>query len=478
MKNLSKIVITLALAALVITGMVFVFGGSGQNEPAEGLSLNGVNLSGLNKQQAEAKMEEYVKASVSEVTLDIIYEDKVWSYNGESFEARSNAREVVENIYKQNSGGLFRKLNSVRHLNNRGLDYTIILNYAFKNIDEEIESVITEIERPALDSTVDFKPENTENMFVITKSQTGIVVNRERLKEDIVSKLIDSPHALVYVQVTEVLPEKDENYYRLATRKIASFSTDYTSSGKARRDNIKLASEALSGMMLEPGKEYSFNSIVGARTGINGYKEANIIYDGKFEKGVGGGVCQVSTTLYNALVRADIDITEVSSHSLPISYVPLAEDAMVSYGSSDLKFINTSKNPCFLKLENTENKLTVTVFGNTLTENEYIKVRSEKIREIPHGGDKVVPDTDGVYSDKIMFKGEYIRYSYPKVGYEAKAYKQKFAGGKLVEEKLIRHEKYLPQQGLVYEGADDLPKGFSLPESNVQIIKAQTKIKS
>ncbi len=228
-------------------------------------------------------------------------------------------------------------------------------------------------------------------------------------------------------------------------------------------------------MKINPQEEFSFNLAIGERTAANGYQEANIIKDGTFVKGTGGGVCQVSTTLYNALLLAGVDITEVHKHSLAVSYVPLAFDAMVSWGYSDLKFVNNTDVPIFLLSSADGDTVKFTVYGDTLQEGEEIKRRADFVGTIPHTGDKVVPDVNGEYSDKIMFKGEYIRIKYPQEGYESNAYLQYYKDGVLQEEKLIRHEKYAPQEGLVYEGTEDLPQGMTLPKNTVSIIPPQTQ---
>ena len=118
------------------------------------------------------------------------------------------------------------------------------------------------------------------------------------------------------------------------------------------------------------------------------------------------------------------------------------------------------------------------MFGLKLFDGEYFKTRSEFIKTIPHMGDRIIADT-GEYSNKVTFKGEYLRLKYPHEGYEANAYLQKFSkDGELLEEKLIRHEIYQPQEGIIIEGTEDVYAGISLPENDVKFIPPQVASKT
>ncbi|MDD4111265.1 MAG: VanW family protein, partial [Clostridia bacterium] len=197
-----------------------------------------------------------------------------------------------------------------------------------------------------------------------------------------------------------------------------------------------------------------------------------------YVEGFGGGVCQSSTTLYNALILSDIEILEAHSHSLPISYVPLAFDAMVSEGYADLKFKNNLDNPIFIKTWGDNEKVYVNIYGEPLAEDSKIERRVEYVKTLPHEGDMIVKDTKGEYADKITYAGEYFRLKYPQEGYHAKAYLNYYKDGKIVDEKLIRDEIYKPQKGVVMEGVAILGEGMELPQNDVKIISPQIKSKT
>jgi vancomycin resistance protein YoaR len=121
---------------------------------------------------------------------------------------------------------------------------------------------------------------------------------------------------------------------------LGSFDTDILNNDPNRISNIELAIKSIDGFVLKPGKTFSFNKVVGERTEEKGYKESDILVDGESSQGIGGGVCQLSTTLYNTVKIAGLKTTERHEHSKAVGYVPKGQDATVNYGTKDYKFIN------------------------------------------------------------------------------------------------------------------------------------------
>lgn len=147
----------------------------------------------------------------------------------------------------------------------------------------------------------------------------------------------------VYTGVVEGYGKAVNLYLKVVLEPVSQYSTRFNSSMINRTHNISLAAKALDGIVLAPGARFSFNGSVGDRTIEAGYLEAPVISGDAFISGIGGGVCQVSTTLYNAALLAHLEILERHPHSLPVSYVPAGKDATVSYPTLDLKFRNSLK---------------------------------------------------------------------------------------------------------------------------------------
>ena len=227
-------------------------------------------------------------------------------------------------------------------------------------------------------------------------------------------------------------------------------------------------------MIVEPATEISFNETTKVKPGEKDYDKANIILNGVYVLGTGGGICQASTTLYNALLVSGVDILEANKHSLPVSYVKLALDAMVSDGISDMRFRNSSDSNIYIETSCTDETCTVNIYGEPQPNGETLKTRVEFIRTIPHNGDIIIQDTNGEYSNKITFKGEYYRLKKPQEGYEAIAYLERFdSDNNLISSKEIRHEIYQQQQGVIVEGTEELAEGMTLPENDVEFIPPQ-----
>lgn len=177
----------------------------------------------------------------------------------------------------------------------------------------------------------------------ITPEVIGIKIDlgeAEDIIKESTGEVVSIPAQISYPEVTGAKIEAE-----LFPDLLSSYKTKYNASDVQRSHNVALASSKISGIVLAPGDVFSYNDIVGPRTAAQGFKEAGVYVGNKVEKGLGGGICQVSSTLFNAVVFADLKIVYRTNHSLPVSYVPLGRDATVSYGSIDFKFSNNTDGP-------------------------------------------------------------------------------------------------------------------------------------
>ena len=228
----------------------------------------------------------------------------------------------------------------------------------------------------------------------------------------------------------------------------SEFFTSYPTSSAERKHNIKTAAAALDKTFVDVGGEFSFNFTVGERTEKRGYKKAKIIVGGKFTDGVGGGVCQVSTTLYNAVLLAGLTVTEYHPHSLPVSYVAPSFDAMVNSGSADLKFRNDTHNPVIVRVSADDSVIRVRIYGEPMNE-KYVR-QSRITEEIPATVCEVIKDEKGEFPD--LFEGERRVLSYGRNGYKSEGLLIKMLNGKPVSSKLIRVDKYNAVKTVLIEG--------------------------
>ena len=228
----------------------------------------------------------------------------------------------------------------------------------------------------------------------------------------------------------------------------AEFSTRYSSSTEERKFNVALASKTLDNTLVDINGEFSFNYTIGERTERRGYKKAKIIVGGEFVDGVGGGVCQVSTTLYNAVLLAGLKVVECHPHSLPVSYVEPSFDAMVNSGWADLKFINDTHNPVIIRARADGAKLTIQIFGEPMNE-RYERV-SVLTGEVPEPDAEIIFDEKGEYPDLYEGESKFLRYG--KAGYKSEGYIKTFINGKHVKTRKIRTDKYSATKSVIIYG--------------------------
>lgn len=169
---------------------------------------------------------------------------------------------------------------------------------------------------------------------------------------------------LLLVLLTLCVPVWAEEEQPAFPYQLSKFTTHYDTKIQGRTINVEKATWALYGVILQPGETLSFNQVVGPRTYARGYREAKIIVGGKYENGLGGGICQVSTTLFNAALMCNMEITERHCHSLRSSYVEPGRDATVSYGSLDLKITNPHMYPVLLSAYAYDGELSFAFYGS------------------------------------------------------------------------------------------------------------------
>ena len=235
----------------------------------------------------------------------------------------------------------------------RAGSYDVEISYRMNGLDEVISGIYTAQFRQMREPQAYFCGGDGEP-FIYEEGQDGIQPDADKLREDILSSLSSRRYgedfAPVHLSVCRTPCTMGMDEVRARTARLAAYTTYFDCENSPRVSNIALAGGKISGCVLMPGQQFSFNGRVGARTAENGFREAKIIEDGRFVYGVGGGVCQVSTTLYNAALLAGLKVTEYHPHSLAVSYVSPSRDAMVSGDYSDLKFLNASDCPVYIRV--------------------------------------------------------------------------------------------------------------------------------
>ncbi len=225
---------------------------------------------------------------------------------------------------------------------------------------------------------------------------------------------------------------------------ISSFSTNYVASNVNRSTNLKIAAQKINGKVLLPGEEFSFNQVVGKRTVEEGYKDAQIYADGGVVDGLAGGICQISSTLYNAVLLANLQITERRNHSYTTSYLEAGKDATVVWGTIDFKFINSRSYP--IKIESSvEGGVATFKIHGIKEETEYeVKILPVKTQSIPY--------TTSYIQDPTLAPGQQVVSQAGHPGYKVTTYKELLLNGSVVSKEVITNDTYSPMRTIIRIG--------------------------
>lgn len=436
-----KILITLALILMLIFISVMYFTEEYANPYMhKGVKIEDIDVSNLSKEDALKEVKSVTDEMIKNKVVNFTYEDISVPVPLRDFGYKLNLEDAINKAYSYGrSDNLFYNY----------LD--IIKGYIFKKNfvakadieDAKREEVILNIGSKIFKKPVDAHPIiKDDGSVTIKESEIGRYMDINEAKDLINLDILHEDKIELPVYKTE--PKIYSNYYDGIDKKLGDFETDYSSSIKNRKENIRLAASKFNNMKLNPGDEISFNDVVGEISEKTGFKSATVIVGGEYESGIGGGICQVSTTLYNSLILSDLEITERHNHSRPIHYVDLGTDAAVARGYKDLKFKNNTNNPILILSEANGEKLNFKVLGNGSDRDYEVKI-------IPQLLGTVSPGVDTIYSDALPEGESTVKESGAR-GYSYKTYKEIIKNGEVVDKKEISKSYYLPKDKVVVVG--------------------------
>lgn len=378
--------------------------------------------------------------------IEMYYENMTFTYTDEYITPSNHL--IAEEIFERKiNSPIEEKMKLVSRKISGGADYKTALLYCFPLLSQTIEKVSEKLNTPPTDSEIRFDP-FSHPMFTISRETAGVKVLEDRLYMDIyfALKASSSPRIKIPVERPQASVKLEDNIK--LTRLRARYSTDFSTSSPDRKHNVRLALSKINGKRIDAGETISFNELVGRRTAKNGFKEAKIIKGGKYVPGYGGGVCQASTTLYNAALLSDLEVVSVHRHSLQSSYELPSFDAMVNSGSSDLKLRNGGQFPVFIRTYTDENRAYVEIYGSSLPYK--IKRKSEiTFKGETPGSDEFI-DENNEYFDEFAEPGskKVVTYSHPEV--HSNGYLLFFDfNGALIEKRLIRTDVYGSVRGTI-----------------------------
>lgn len=226
---------------------------------------------------------------------------------------------------------------------------------------------------------------------------------------------------------------------------VSTFSTDISTSIPNRLHNIKLAADALDGTLIEPDKEFSFNSVVGPANAAQGYISAPVIVAGEMVEGIGGGVCQVSSTLYNAILLADLSIAERRNHSLMVGYVPPGLDATIAHGWIDLRFLNDRNHAVWIRTFVAGNRLIIKLYGDPIP--------GQEVKVVTTDTEKIAQDVNYTKTPNLPTGvTEKVKNGQP--GYRVNVWRVSYIDGEEIRRELLSKDTYkaVPDEYLMGTG--------------------------
>lgn len=394
-----------------------------------GIKVDELDVGGMTKKEAYDLLVSEREDKIQEQSMVLQYKDKEYNISLNKLGVKYDYDRAIKEAYeKGRNGKIHQRYKTIKDIEKNGMD--IPLEYDISSI--KVEDVIDEIGQDIDIEPKDAKIRITGGNIEISEEQIGQKVNKESLSKAIINNIYDLKNIEVPIDMAK--PRYTKDYYKRINGIIGEYKTTFVNSSESRANNIRLSSKGLDGKILHPGESMSYNEVLGPITKGRGYKDAPVIINGSLVPGVGGGICQTSTTLYNALLLADMTITERSPHSIPINYVPKGTDAAVAEGYKDLKFRNDHDFPVYINAKVVGRSVYFQIYGDRKSKDYIVRIESKIVETIKHKIKENLDPKAKPGSRELIQDG--------RDGYKTKTYKYKIKNGKIIETKQISSDYY------------------------------------
>ena len=499
------IIMVIVLALVAILSTIFATINLGNNKIIKGIKIAQIDVSNMSEEDAKKTLEEiYFQKEENEIYFT--YEEFETSSTYKTLEVEYQIEKAIKQAHQiGRSGNLLKDNFDIIKSWTKGITIELevaidveMINQVIQNINNSIEGALVQpsyyIEEDKLIITPGKEGLKVEEKQLVEEIYR--VVKEKATEQNIIIPLItgtpetidlEKIHKEVYKEVQDayytkepftISPESDgidfdiENAKTLITEEkeqyeipliitkptkttkeigteafpdlIAIFSTNYNAGLVGRTTNLKLAANKINGTVLLPGEEFSYNKTVGERTVAAGFKMAATFSGGKVVDGLGGGICQISSTLYDAVIMANLDVTVRRNHQFVTSYVPAGKDATVVWGSQDFKFKNTRKYPIRITATVQGGVATVQIWGVKEDVEYDITIQTKKVATIPY--------TTQYVQDASLQPGEQKVVQAGSNGRKVEAYKVTKLNGQVVSTTLLSKDTYNAMKQIVHVG--------------------------
>lgn len=359
---------------LIITGLlvgVFLALGAagigtlyGQGRVVAGVRAAGIDLSHMDREACRQALGTLEK-KLNSTPLVFLYRDHTWTLSPPEVGLRLDTQAMLTGALQAGRDAPWWLQWYQRwKIKREGYQLPLMVVLNREKFNQKLNALVEEIITPPRDAAFRVLP---DDRIEIIPGRDGLAVDEERAYRDLLAALSAGKKPEIQLSLRHVKPRTTTEEVRAMGLKglLAAYTTSFDASYTDRVYNIRVAAAALDGLLVPPGQEVSFNKVVGPRSSEAGYKNAKVIINNRLVDGVGGGVCQVSSTLYNAVLLANLEVLERTNHSLPVSYVPVGRDATVVYGAIDFRFRNNTESYIYIRSVVSGNRLTFKIYGNT-----------------------------------------------------------------------------------------------------------------
>ncbi len=402
----------------------------------KGIHIGDVDVSGMTTLEAEKAVDEYLGSiGTSKITLDALNDNKI-TVTAKELGLKWVNRDAVEDAAAVGKeGNIIKRYKMLKDLEHESLVFPLEYSVDDSAVQKILKDDCSAFNVEAVDATL----KREDGAFVITPGQTGVKIDVKSSADmirDYMTSEWDGKDAELKLSVEEDEPKGTEEELSKVKDVLGTFTTSYSSSGGNRSGNVANGARLINGTLLYPGDEFSTYETVSPFSEENGYYLAGSYNNGMVVETLGGGICQVSTTLYNAVLRAELEVTQRSNHSMIVTYVDPSCDAAISGTTKDFKFVNTSKHPVYIEGFTTSDKhITFTIYGvEDRPANREVIYESETLSRTEPQGERLIPDSThpvGYYSTQSAH-----------VGYTAQLWKIVKVDGKEESREVINKSTY------------------------------------
>lgn len=408
---------------------------------APNVSIDGYDVGRMTLAEAMNELKNAFDNNLNQAYMTLKHGEKTWQLNYKDIDYSYDYDRALAEAYSlTRQGSLFnRYIDSILIRMNKK-DITIGFSYDKEKVAQFIKNISKEIDSEPIDATIRL----VSGKFQITDEKLGSRLDQEKAV-NMISAAIDSKSiANVELPVEVIDAEITRADLSNITDKLGEYSTSFNASNESRSYNIKLATKSVTDVLVRPGETFSLNKTIGPRLAKYGYRTAKVIINNEYVDGIGGGICQVSSTLYNAALLANLKIVERKNHSLPSSYIAMGRDATISGDYIDFKFMNNTPYPLYIYGEVKSNQVRFSIYGKNENKGRQIKIKTEILKKI-EPKIKIIEDSSLPVGTKIVEKK-----AIP--GYVVRSYRVIVENGKEVLVEPLYTDTYRASDGVTRVG--------------------------